>query len=125
MFFLLMMLRSLLLQGKVLQQSACLLSHCLQVFYPIIYDFATAPFWISLYMRKFSFLSVCVNSLEANVSLILKLTCWRPHEAAVCNAAECCGHVTGVPDADVFCEAAIEATCMHFLSPNPPLAPTI
>ncbi len=31
-----------------------------------IYDFATAPIWISLYMRKilFSFLSVCLNSLS-------------------------------------------------------------
>ncbi len=30
--------------------------------------------------------------------------------------------MSGVPDAVVFCEAAIEATCMKFLSPNPSLA---
>jgi hypothetical protein len=33
----------------------------------VIYDFATAPFWISLYMSKilFSFLSVCPNHIAS------------------------------------------------------------
>jgi len=43
----------------------------------VIYDFATAPFWISLYMRKiwFSFLSVwmiMISCLEKNYILVLQ-----------------------------------------------------
>ncbi len=41
----------------------------------LVYDFATAPFWISLYMRKilFSFLSVyCASSKPMKVKLILR-----------------------------------------------------
>ncbi len=36
-------------------------------------DFATAPFWISLYMRKMSFLSVCIFTMYT-VSCVENIT---------------------------------------------------
>ncbi len=56
----------------------------------LIYDFATDPLWISLYMRKiwFSFLSVCkiATSHAAKHSLPPSLiyTCLMGHEIALC-----------------------------------------
>ena len=47
-------------------------NHCTLMRSPLviyIYDFATAPFWISLYVRKiwFSFLSVCASYTDENI----------------------------------------------------------
>ncbi len=44
----------------------------------LIYDFATAPLWISLYMRKiwFSFLSVCGTYICILCRWLTTLCCW-------------------------------------------------